>query len=119
MGHQRLVLKLEHYGIAGNTNLWIEDFLGGRTQCVVVDGASSDTREVISGVPQGSVLGPCLFLFYINDISQGLNSTVRLFADDTMCYLIIKSVQDAMSFQRDLDRLESWERTWQMEFHLG
>ena len=61
-----------------------------RTQRVVVEGVSSDASPVVSGVPQGSVLGPCLFLFYINDIAVGLQSTVTLFADDTMLYLTIK-----------------------------
>ena len=72
---------------------------------------------VASGVPQGSVLGPCLFLFYINDIAVGLSSTVRLFADDTMLYLTVQNNKDAELLQRDLDVLYQWEATWIMEFH--
>ena len=98
-------------------NAWIKSFLSDRTQSVVVEGAKSGSVPVISGVPQGSVLGPSLFLFYINDISDGLTSTVRLFADDTMAYLTVKSEEDAKEFQKDLDRLADWEKTWMMEFH--
>ena len=77
----------------------------------------SDQVSVVSGVPQGSVLGPCLFLLFINDLAQDLESTVRLFADDTIAYLVVDSQQDAHRLQRDLDRLGEWEEKWQMEFH--
>ena len=83
-------------------------------QRVVVEGVLSDASPVVSGVPQGSELGPCLFLFYINDIAVGLQSTVRLFADDTMLYLTIKNDQDAQSLQHDLDLLCEREA---IEFH--
>jgi len=66
---------------------------------------------------RGSVLGPCLFLFYINDIAVGLSSTVRLFADDTMLYLTVQNNKDAELLQHDLDMLCQWEATWLMEFH--
>ena len=72
------------YGIDGKTNTWIENFLSNRSQSVLVEGACSSSIPIISGVPQGSVLGPCLFLFYINDIADGLSSSVRLFADCQM-----------------------------------
>lgn len=73
---------------------------------------------LVSGVHQGSVLGPCLFLFFINDISHGLSSTVRLVADDTMNYPItIKNDLDCLTFQEDLNKLEKWESIWMMEFH--
>jgi len=102
VGHRRLVEKLRMYGIDGETNTWIENFLSNRSQSVLVEGACSSSIPVISGVPQGSVLGPCLFLFYINDTADGLSSTVRLFADDTMIYLAVKNEQDARIFQEDL-----------------
>jgi len=91
--------------------------LSGRSQSVVVDGASSRSAPVISGVPQRSVLGPCLFLFYINGIALGLKTTMRLFADDIMIYLAVKCKQDADLLQKDLDKLVEWEKLWQMEFH--
>ena len=72
-----------------------------------------------SGVPQGSVLGPLLFLLYINDLPQNIQSQVRLFADDTAVYLTVTSLEDANILQSDLDTLEEWERTWDMEFNPG
>ena len=117
VSHTKLTQKLDFYGIRGKTNRWIEGFLRNRTQAVVVEGEKSDYVSVLSGVPQGSVLGPSLFLFYINDISEGLNSTVRLFADDTIAYLAIKSKRDSRLLQDDLNRLADWETKWQMEFH--
>ena len=86
VSHNLLAHKLEHYGIRGKTNNWIKNFLHDRSHTVVVDGVTSDYISVDSGVPQGSVLGLSLFLFYINDMPQGLKSTVRLFADDTIAY---------------------------------
>jgi len=90
VGHRRLVEKLRMYGINGETNIWIGNFLSDCSQSVLVEGASSGSAPVISSVPHGSVLGPCLFLFYINDIADSLTSTVRLFADDTVIYLAVK-----------------------------
>jgi len=84
VSHRRLLEKLKQYGIDGAANRWIKSFMSGRTQRVVVEGEASDELEVTSGVPQGSVLGPCLFLYYINNVAEGLASSVRLFADDTM-----------------------------------
>ena len=117
VGHQRLLSKLQRYDITGQTHRWIQQWLNCRTQVVVVDGEQSDPVPVSSGVPQGSVLGPCLFLFFINDLAEQLDSRVRLFADDTIAYLTVDSQSDAMALQHDLDLLAVWERTWQMEFH--
>ena len=117
VGHLRLLHKLKWYGITGDTNEWIADFLQGRSQSVVVEGTRSTDLPVLSGVPQGSVLGPCLFLFYINDIAQNLHSKARLFADDTMIYLAVRNEGDARLLQEDLDTLARWESTWMMEFH--
>ena len=85
--HSLLAHTLDHYGIRGKPNTWIQAFLSDRTQTVVLEGISSDTVDVDSGVPQGSVLGPSLFLYFINDIPERLKSNVRLFADDTVVYL--------------------------------
>ena len=117
VSHSLLVHKLHHYGIKGKTNRWINSFLSGRGQCVVVEGETSDTVPVESGVPQGSVLGPSLFLFYINDMPCGLTSRVRLFADDTIAYLTITSDPDCDKLQEDLNKLAHWEDTWLMKFH--
>ena len=84
---------------------------------VVLESPSFDKIPVASEVPQGSVLGPCLFLFYTNDIAVGLSSTVRLFADDTLLYLTVQNNNDAELLQHDLDMLCQWEATWLMEFH--
>jgi hypothetical protein len=117
VGHQRLVEKLKWYGITGEVNSWIASFLKNRTQSVVVEGVTSDKVSVISGVPQGSVLGPCLFLYYINDIAEQLASTTRLFADDTMIYMTVRNKDDAKVLQEDIDKLVEWESKWMMKFH--
>jgi hypothetical protein len=117
VSHNLLVHKLSHYGIVGNTNRWIYNFLTDRTQTVVLEGEKSDCVPVQSGVPQGSVLGPSLFLFYINDMPVDIDSTVRLFADDTIAYLAIKSNSDCLTLQKDLDKLSAWEKKWKMAFH--
>ena len=103
--------------VSGKMNSWIQNWLADCTQVVFVDGEQSGPVPVTSGVPQGSVLGPCLFLFFINDMAEKLQSTVRLFADDTIAYLAVDSQCDAMALQHDLDLLAEWEQTWQMEFH--
>ena len=84
---------------------------------VVVDGEQPRPAPVASKAPQGSVLGPCIFLFFINDMAKKLQSTVRQFVDDTIVYLAIASQCDAMAPQHDLNTLAKWEQTWQMEFH--
>ena len=115
--HQRLAAKLSHYGVGGNTLQWIQCFLSGRTQQVVVDGEQSAPAPVTSGVPQGTVLGPLLFLAYINDLPQNVTSTSRLFADDCLVYRVINNTCDSEELQKDLDTLEKWERDWQMSFN--
>ena len=117
--HQRLLSTIEYYGVRGNTNRWIASFLRGRCQRVVVDGSSSGPSNVISGVPQGSVLGPLLFLLYINDIGDNLTSTLRLFADDCLLYREITCSEDTIRLQADLDRVHQWSVKWQMEFNIG
>ena len=80
--HYRLLYKLDYYGIRGNLLTWLDSFLSDHSQQVVVDCAKSSTCMVTSGVPQGSVLGPVLFLIYINDIVINVKSEIQLFADD-------------------------------------
>ena len=115
--HQRLLHKLGHYGIRGPTLLWIQHFLTTRTQKVVVDGSFSDTAHVGSGVPQGTVLGPILFLCYIKVLSSSVSSDVRLFADACLLYRPIKSKDDQKKLQEDLAKLERWADIWGMKFN--
>ena len=115
--HQRLLKKVHHYGIRGTTHQWISSFLNSRTQQVLVEGQSSEKVPVVSGVPQGSVLGPVLFLIFINNLPDNIISSTRLFADDCILYRQISSDNDQNLLQDDLDRLATWEKTWGMEFH--
>lgn len=115
--HNRLLQKLKRYGIQNKTHSWISSFLKHRVQRVVVGGEHSTWAEVDSGVPQGTVLGPLLFLAYINDLPNNINSSVRLFADDCVLYREIKNEFDHKSLQEDLDTLVSWQNKWQMSFN--
>ena len=115
--HGSLLVKLRHYGIRGNTLKWIDSFLSHRTQKVVVDGEMSDLAPVTSGVPQGSVLGPILFLVFINDMPECITSTSRLFADDTIVYREVRCDDDRQALQDDLKALEQWEQKWGMSFN--
>jgi hypothetical protein len=117
--HKRLLYKLEHYGVRGTTNRWIASWLSDRTQEVVLDGTHSDSAPVISGVPQGSCLGPILFLLFINDLPDGILSNVRLFADDCVLYRNIYSHQDCIELQNDLMKLGIWEQNWLMKFNVS
>ena len=115
--HKRLLGKLSFYGVKGDILSWVQAFLEDREQKVVVDGRSSSSEAVTSGVPQGTVLGPLLFLLYINDLPSVVSSQVRLFADDCLMYRPIRSVEDQVAMQRDLDSLERWGDTWGMRFN--
>ena len=95
---------------------WIDSFLCLRQQRVLLNGVKSDWAPVLSGVPQGTVLGPLLFSLYINDISSDIESEIRLFADDCVCCREIKDEKDTMKLQRDIDRLGSWAKKWVMRF---
>ncbi|PJE77527.1 hypothetical protein CI610_03548 [invertebrate metagenome] len=115
--HQRLLKKLTGYGISQKIVKWIEDFLSNRCQRVIVKGKSSKTYPVISGIPQGSVLGPILFVIYINDLPEITASQSPLFADDTKLYRQINSNDDVQILQNDLDKLQIWSNTWLLKFH--
>ena len=92
-------------------------FLGSMTQRVVIDGEESESILVTSGVPQGSVLGPILFLVYINDLPEEICSQVRFFAFDTALYLTMEGKDDSKALQNDLDILSTWQTKWDMEFN--
>ena len=115
--HKRLLSKLQHYGIQGQTLQWITSFLSNRSQRVIVDGESSDEAPVVSGVPQGTVLGPLLFLCFINDLPECVDSSTRLFADDCAIYREIVHESDTTKLQEDLNKLSQWETKWGMSFH--
>ena len=117
VSHWRLALKLKNYGVTEQVHKWIVDILHQWSQRVVCNGDHSRWAPVLSGMPQGSVTGPILFLVYINDLPKEVNATVRLFADDTMMYMAMSGLGDSTSFQQDLYRLAAWEEKWKMEFH--
>ena len=118
VSHKRLSLRLKYYGIDGNTRTWINSFLTDRKQQVLVDNATSDTAMVTPGVPQGTVLGPTLFLIYINDIANDITSNIRLFADDCVLYRTINNPTDNSALQKDLSKLQQWSNIWQMDFNV-
>ena len=119
--HRRLLGKLEAYGIQQPVLGWITDFLSERKQCVVVNGEQSTYKAVSSGIPQGSVLGPLLFVVYINDMPEVIDkdSIVYLFADDTKLFRVVNNVADSALMQRDIDALKTWSDTWLMPFNKG
>ena len=107
VNHSKLLWKLHQYGIRGHVLDWVRAFLGSRSQRVVIDGEESESIPVTSGVPQGSVLGPILFLIYINDLPNEVCSQVRLFADDRALYLTLESEDDSSTLQNDLKILSA------------
>ena len=115
--HFRLFKKLEAHGIGGSILEWIKGWLKNRRQKVWVDGESSDWAKVTSGVPQGSVLGPVLFLVYINDIDADLISTIGKFADDTKLCKSVSSAEGINHLSEDLLKLSAWANDWQMSFN--
>ena len=115
--HKRLRKKLTGYGIAGNILQWISEFLANRKQAVIVNGESSSIKDVISGIPQGSVLGPLLFVIYINDLPDHVISNLLLFADDTKLFKEVDSIKDSITIQNDIDTLEKWSHDWLLRFH--
>ena len=119
--HRRLLHKIQHYGVTGRTNRWICSWLCHRQQRVVHDGSASSHSPVLSGVPQGTVLGPLMFLLYVNDIGDKVSqqTTIKLFADDCLLYRTIDSIADANQLQQDLDSMVDWSNTWLMRFNAS
>ena len=117
--HQRLLLILRAHSIGDSITDWIEQWLADRTQRVVVDGEVTNWKSVLSGVPQGSVLGPILFLIYINDLDDSITRNVLKFADDTKLFRKVNTDGDKQHLQNDLDRLVKWPEKWQMLLNFG
>ena len=119
MWHGGLLSKLKAIGIRGRLLRWFGDYLSRRTQAVVIKGEKSDFREVSAGVPQGSVLGPLLFLVYINDIVTNIMSVIRLFADDTsLSSALENSDTRTETLNRDLNTINNWAKRWKMNFNV-
>lgn len=116
--HMRLLRKLKGYGLDSNTLTWIQSFLANRTQQVINNGEHSESVNVTSGVPQGSVLGPLLFLLYINDLTCNLKCKIRLFADDCLLYIPLDNWDDGKLMQSDLDLIEEWCNKWKMNLNI-
>ena len=116
--HKSLIAKIRSLGIIDELGDWIEDWLNDRKQRVVINGTSSGWREFTSGVPQGSVLGPLLFIIYINDLDLGLVSKMSKFADDTKMGINADSDAVVKQLQEDLRKVGEWWKKWQMPFNL-
>ena len=115
--HKRLIVKMKCYGIVNPILGWVESFLSNRTQYVSVNGKCSELKAVTSGIPQGSVLGPILFVIYINDLPDVVNKYLYLFADDSKIFNKIKCEKDVEDLQKDLDRMSDWSDRWMLKFH--
>ena len=114
--HQRLILKLKAHGMGNSIINWIEQWLTDRRQRVVVEGEVSSWKSVLSRVLQGSVLGPILFLVYINDLEEGVSGSILRFADDTKLFRKTKEIGDKKKLQDDIDKLVRWSEKLQMLF---
>ena len=116
--HKGLLFKLKQYGITGNLLLWFNSYLSHRCQRVVVGGKTSSIKYLKAGVPQGSILGPLLFILYINDMTTNLKSNVHQFADDTNLLLTVENPTSAIEIlNHDLSLLKSWADQWRVSFN--
>ena len=114
--HKRLLPKLEGYGVTGKYLTWINAFLDGRKQRVIINGEESPWKDVTSGIPQGSVVGPVLFVIFINDPPDVMKQSVQMFADDTKMWSKISNLQDCVYLQEDIDKLQEWSKNWLVAF---
>ena len=115
-----LLFKLQQNGIEGNLLKWLESYLSHRKQRVVLNGISSEWREINAGVPQGSILGPLLFLVFINDIVDDIESQINLFADDTSLMMPIENIDSSFrALSNDLIKLSVWAKQWLVSFNAN
>ena len=112
------VTEFQSFGITGNVLKWIKDFLSGRHQRVVVNGTFSKWKPVLSGIPQGSVLGPVLFIIFINDLPEVVKCYCKIFADDTKLYKAISCSNDQQMLQLDLFQCCDWSDDWLLLFNV-
>ena len=116
--HDGLVFKLTQNGISGNLLNMLKNYLSDRKQRVILNGIESPWEPILSGVPQGSVLGPLLFLVYINDLTQNISANMKLFADDSSLFLEITDAStDQQTLMNDLEKISAWARMWKMRFN--
>ena len=116
--HSGLIFKLKQNGISGNLLTMLESYLTDRKQRVILNGIESSWESISSGVPQGSVLGPLLFLIYINDLTDNISANIKLFADDSSLFIKVSNVETAhQTLVRDLDTITAWARLWKMKFN--
>ena len=109
---------MKQNGIQGNLLKLFEDYLSNRKQRVVLNGIQSTWKPILSGVPQGSVLGPLLFLIYINDLTNGISSNIKLFADDASLFIKVTDIEAAQeTLVSDLSKITTWANQWKMKFN--
>ena len=119
LSHITILYKIWRIGITGKLWNWLKAYLDGRKHCVYFQGSQSASLSVISGVPQGSVLGPLLFLIYVNDIPAAINySSTYLFADNAKLLKVIKSTYDVSGLQEDLSSLDDWSSEWLLNLNV-
>ena len=114
--HHRLLHKLQQLALDENLMKWLHSFLTDRLMRVVINGSASEWMAVLSGVPQGSVLGPLLFLLFINDLPDWIKANIRMFADDTKIWTQVTAAADMQILQTDLDSLSLWSKEWLLGF---
>lgn len=116
--HKGLLYKLQKSGISGSLLEWFRNYLSGRAQRVVLNGSYSDWLFITAGVPQGSILGPLLFLIFINDIVDEIQATIKLFADDTSLYIVVDNPVDAAEIlNSDISKIYKWSQDWLVKFN--
>ena len=116
--HEGLIYKLKAAGVSGDVLRLLQSYLSGRRQRVVLPGSFSEWVYIKAGVPQGSILGPLLFLLYINDIVKNIGSNIRLFADDTSLFIIVDNpTTAALCLSSDLEKLSRWAAIWLVTFN--